>query len=130
METVEEDRVFSLLQSTALELRMPFFQWSITTGLVRVPGKNIMYGTGEPTSLLSTLHQMDTQAIFLLKDFARFATDHTVARQLREVSQRFAKNRSTLVLSGATIRLSPEIEHKWGPFSSETPGKRRTAEGF
>ncbi len=47
IETVEEDRVFSLLHSTALELRMPFFEWSITTGLVRVPGKNIMYGTGE-----------------------------------------------------------------------------------
>ncbi len=112
IETVEEDRVYSLLQSTALELRMPFYQWSITTGLVRVPGKNIMYGTGEPASLLSTLHQMDTQAIFLLKDFARFTTDHTVARQLREVSQRFAKNRSTIVLSGATIHLPPGIEHK------------------
>ena len=111
IETVEEDRVFSLLQSTALELRMPFFEWSITTGLVRVPGKNIMYGTGQPMSLLSSLHQMDTQAIFLLKDFARFTTDHTVARQLREVSQRFSKNRSTLVLSGARIQLPPEIEH-------------------
>ena len=111
IETVEENRVFSLLHSTALDLRMPFFEWSITTGLVRVPGKSTMYGTGEPMKLLSTLHQMDTQAIFLLKDFARFANDHTVARQLRDVSQRFAKNRSTLVLSGATIRLSPEIEH-------------------
>ena len=100
METVEENRVFSLLHTTALELRMPFFEWSITTGLVRVPGKSSMYGTGEPMKLLSTLHQMDTQAIFLLKDFARFTTDHTVARQLRDVSQRFAKNRSTLVLSG------------------------------
>ena len=108
---------------------MPFYEWSITTGLVRVPGKSSMYGTGEPRKLLSTLHRMDTQAIFLLKDFARFTTDHTVARQLREVSQRFAKNRSTLVLSEATIRLSPEIEHKWGPFSSKAPGKRRTAKG-
>ncbi len=111
IETVEEDRVFSLLQSTALELRMPFFEWSITTGLVRVPGPSSMYGTAEPMSLLSTLHQMDTQAPFLLKDFARFTTDHTVARQLREISQKFSKNRSTIVLSGATIRLSPEIEH-------------------
>lgn len=130
METVEEDRVFSLLQSTALELRMPFFQWSITTGLVRVPGKNIMYGTGEPTSLLSTLHQMDTQAIFLLKDFARFATDHTVARQLREVSQKFTKNRSTLVLSGATIRLSPEIEHNVVHFHLKLPEREELRKVF
>jgi len=130
IETVEEDRVYSLLQSTALELRMPFYQWSITTGLVRVPGKNIMYGTGEPASLLSTLHQMDTQAIFLLKDFARFTTDHTVARQLREVSQRFAKNRSTIVLSGATIHLPPGIEHKVVHYHLELPEREELRKVF
>ncbi len=130
IETVEEDRVYSLLQSTALELRMPFYQWSITTGLVRVPGKNIMYGTGEPSSLLSTLHQLDTQAIFLLKDFARFTTDHTVARQLREVSQRFAKNRSTIVLSGATIHLPPGIEHKVVHYHLELPEREELRKVF
>jgi hypothetical protein len=123
IETVEEDRVFSLLQSTALELRMPFYEWSITTGLVRVPGKSSVYGTGEPMNLLSTLQQMDTQGIFLLKDFARFATDHTVARQLREVSQKFSKNRSTIVLSAETIRLSPEIEHDVVYYNLQLPGK-------
>ena len=130
IETVEEDRVFSLLQSTALELRMPFFEWSITTGLVRVPGKNIMYGTGEPMSLLSSLHQMDTQAIFLLKDFARFTTDHTVARQLREVSQRFSKNRSTLVLSGESIRLSPELDHNVVHYHIELPEREELRKVF
>jgi len=130
IETVEEDRVFSLLQPTALELRMPFFEWSITTGLVRVPGKNIMYGTGEPRSLLSTLHQMDTQAIFLLKDFARFTTDHTVARQLREVSQRFAKNRSTIVLSGATIQLPPGIEHNVVHYHLKLPEREELRKVF
>jgi len=130
IETVEEDRVFSLLQSTALELRMPFFEWSITTGLVRVPGKNIMYGTGEPMSLLSSLHQMDTQGIFLLKDFARFTTDHTVARQLREVSQRFAKNRSTIVLSGATIQLPPEIEHNVVHYHLKLPEREELRKVF
>ncbi len=130
IETVEEDRVFSLLQSTALELRMPFFEWSITTGLVRVPGKNIMYGTGQPMSLLSSLHQMDTQAIFLLKDFARFTTDHTVARQLREVSQRFSKNRSTLVLSGESIRLSPELDHNVVHYHIELPEREELRKVF
>ncbi len=123
METVEENRVFSLLQSTALELRMPFFEWSITRGLVRVPGKTSMYGTSEPMNLLSSLQQMDTQAIFLLKDFARFTSDHTVARQLREVSQRFSKNRSTLVLTGEAVHLPPEIEHNVVYYHLELPGR-------
>ena len=123
IETVEENRVLSLLQSTALELRMPFFEWSITRGLVRVPGTTSMYGTGEPMNLLSSLQEMDTQAIFLLKDFARFTTDHTVARQLREVSQRFSKNRSTIVLTGETIRLPAEIEHNVVYYHLKLPGR-------
>lgn len=130
IETVEEDRVFSLLQSTALELRLPFYEWSITTGLVRAPGKSSMYGTGEPMNLLSTLHQMDTQAIFLLKDFARFTTDHTVARQLREISQRFSKNRSTIVLSGEKIQLSPEIGHDVVYYYLKLPGKEELRKVF
>ena len=111
METVEEDRVFSLLRSTALELEMPLFEWSITQGLIRAPGVSSMYGTADPLSLLGTLEGMDTQSIFLLKDFAKFATDHTVARKLREVSQRFSKKRSTIVLTGKTVELPGEIEH-------------------
>ena len=89
-----------------------------------------MYGTGEPMSLLSSLHQMDTQAIFLLKDFARFTTDHTVARQLREVSQRFSKNRSTLVLSGESIRLSPELDHNAVHYHLELPEREELRKVF
>jgi hypothetical protein len=92
METVEEDRVLSLFRSTALELEMPLFEWSITQGLIRAPGVSSMYGTADPLSLLGALEGMDTQSIFLLKDFAKFATDHTVARKLREVSQRFSRS--------------------------------------
>lgn len=112
METVEEDRVFSLLRATAMELGMPLFEWSITQGLVRAPGVSSMYGTADPLNLLSTLEGMETQSIYLLKDFARFTTDHTVARKLREVSQRFSKKRSTIVLTGKTVELPGEIEHK------------------
>lgn len=111
METVEEDRVFSLLRATAMELGMPLFEWSITQGLVRAPGVSSMYGTADPLNLLSTLEGMETQSIYLLKDFARFTTDHTVARKLREVSQRFSKKRSTIVLTGKTVELPGEIEH-------------------
>ena len=110
METVEEDRVFSLLRATALELEMPLFEWSVTQGLVRVPGVSSMYGTSDPLNLLSTLEGMDTQSIYYLKDFAKFTTDPTLARKLREVSQRFSKKRSTLVLTGKTVELPGEIE--------------------
>jgi hypothetical protein len=72
---------------------------------VRGPGVSSMYGTSDPLNLLSTLEGMETQSVYLLKDFARFTTDHTVARKLREVSQRFSKKPSTIVLTGKAVEL-------------------------
>ena len=45
IETVEEDRVISLLSQVAAQLSLPFFHWSITRGLVRFPGKTSLYKT-------------------------------------------------------------------------------------
>ena len=129
IETVEEDRVFSHLQSTALELRMPFFEWSITTGLVRVPGKISCMAPASPRASVQSSPD-GYSGHFSLKDFARFTTDHTVARQLREVSQRFAKNRSTLVLSGATIQLPPEIDHNVVHYPLELPEREELRKVF
>ncbi|MDA2932925.1 AAA family ATPase [Acidobacteria bacterium AH-259-D05] len=123
IETVEENRVFLLLQSTAMQLGMSLFEWSITRGLVRAPGVNSMYGTSDPLILLSTLEEMATQSIFLLKDFAQFTTDHTVARKLREVTQKFSKKRSTIVLTGKTVHLPGEIEHNVVRYYLKLPGR-------
>lgn len=124
IETVEENRVFLLLRSTALELEMPLFEWSITRGLVRAPGVHSMYGTSQPLNVLTTLEELDRPAIFLLKDFAKFTEDPTVARKLREVAQKFSKTRSTLVLTGETVHLPGEIEHNVVRYHLKLPERK------
>ena len=39
VETVEEERVRSLLIEVANELRLPFYEWSVTEGLRRLRGR-------------------------------------------------------------------------------------------
>ncbi|MDA2930734.1 AAA family ATPase [Acidobacteria bacterium AH-259-O06] len=122
IETVEEDRVISLLRSTAAQLEMPFFEWSVTRGLARFPGTTSLYGTGDPLILLKSLEELD-EGMFLLKDFGKFLNDPAVARGFREVSQRFAKKRSTIVITGETIHLPAEIEHAVVHYELKLPGR-------
>ncbi len=48
IETVEEDRVQSLLGPIAASFRLPFFEWTITHGLVRLPSREPVMNTKTP----------------------------------------------------------------------------------
>jgi len=122
METVEEKRVLSLLQSAALDLGMPLFEWSVTEGLLRVPSTSAIYDTGDPLKLMLNLYEMDLQGIFYLKDFSRFTSDPSIARKLREISQKFSGRRSTIVMTGASVDLPKEIEHAVVRYELQLPG--------
>src|SRR2546421_1145397 len=80
METVEEERVRSLLHEVAVDLRLPMFEWSLTTGLHRFNGAAI----GETRDPLSALRHIDTiagtDAIYLLKDMAPHLTNAAMSR--------------------------------------------------
>jgi hypothetical protein len=113
IESVEEERVRSILLSVAGELDLAFFEWSITRGLQRAGGSGAHHRSTEPLALLKHLSELSIRGLFHLKDFSRHLDDAATARQLRETAQSFAASgRSTIVLTGETIRLPAEIEHK------------------
>lgn len=59
IETVEEERVSSMLVSVARELRLPLFEWSVTRGLSRFPEETAIHGTSEPIGLLGHLESFE-----------------------------------------------------------------------
>ena len=120
IETVEEDRVVSLLRATASQLDLPFYEWSVTRGLMRYPGSTSLYGSGDPLILLKSLEELN-DALFLLKDFGKFLDNPEVARGFREVSQRFSKKRSTVVVTGETVTIPREMEHSVVHYDLQLP---------
>lgn len=110
IETVEEDRVQSLLRPIAASFHLPLFEWTITHGLVRLPSREPIVGTKEPQRLLQYLERLPEDGIFHLKDFTRHLNDATLTRMLREVAAVFAKKCSFLVLTEESVRLPHEIE--------------------
>jgi len=109
-ETVEEERVRSLLHCVARELRLPLYEWTITRGLSRF---NLLISseTKKPQALLNYLEKFKAEAIFLLKDFDKHLKDSASTRQFREIAQKFSQNHSSIVLTGTSINLPKEIAH-------------------
>jgi hypothetical protein len=111
IETVEEDRVLSLLQSVGAQERMPLFEWSITRGLTRHDdGPTLSKMTATPLAVLQHLQSLTVEAIFWLKDLAPHLQDSAVARQLREVTDVYSRSRSTCILTGEPITLPSDLD--------------------
>ncbi len=140
IETVEEERVQTLLQTATQEMQMPLFEWSVATGLGRSPGgfenrwtneyappgstkPATLDETKEPLAVLQHIQEMTGKAIYWLKDFATHLEDATVARQLRELVQMFSHSRSALVLTGDAITLPREISHDVVYYDLKLPGQ-------
>ena len=111
IETVEEERVRSLLLSVSKQTQMPLFEWSVTRGFARSEMSSQVNRTiASPSALLTHLEGLRPQIIVLLKDFSRHLDEAAHARLFREVADQFAKKRSTAVLVSDTVQLPNEIE--------------------
>lgn len=129
IETVEEERVQSLLVTVADQAMQPLFEWSVTRGLMQTSDHALIGQTADPLPLLRHLSGLTVTGIFLLKDFAKHLEDAKLARQFREVAWTYSKRRSTLVLSGTDVQLPTEIEQEAVRYKLQLPDRdelRRT----
>lgn len=82
VETVEEERVRSILMEVAARLAVPFYEWSMHGGLER-RGMSVE-GTRDPLTMLQRLRETQTgDALYLLKDLGPHLSNASAARALR-----------------------------------------------
>ena len=121
IETVEEERVRSLIHEVAVDLNLPMFEWSLTDGFHRFAGAAI----GETRDPLAVLRHIESiaanDAIYLLKDMAPHLTNPSMARPLRDLAQRLMATRSAVVLTGDPIELPKDIDAVAVRFTLELP---------
>ena len=121
METVEEDRVRALLGEIAADLRLPLYEWSITTGCARVHGAAV-YGTEDPLAALKHIASLDTpEAMYMLKDLAPHLSNANIARMLRDLAERLTSTRSAIVLTGEPLDLPKDLDRMAVRFDLEMP---------
>jgi len=137
METVEESRAVRLVRFACSALNLAAFEWTIATGLARSGGNpaaptiengafppggyragevndfaenaKALYDSRDPAKMLANLEGISIEAAFILKDLHRHMDDPVVVRRLRDVGQKFATNRRTVILTAPKISIPPEL---------------------
>jgi len=130
METVEEVRAVRMVRAACADLNLAAFEWTIASGLARCGGGPLeaaiegsalasardlsesataLYDSREPAKMLANLEGISIEAAFILKDLHRHMDDSIVLRRLRDVGQKFATNRRTVILTAPKISIPPEL---------------------
>ena len=154
METVEETRAVRMVRAACSALNLAVFEWSIASGLMRCGstvgevvsggydfadpnapgnagmdsiGQNVkaLYNSREPAQMLANLEGISVEAAFILKDLHRHMDDPVVVRRLRDVGQRFASNRKTIILTAPKIEIPPELRSLVEYFELSLPDRQR-----
>jgi len=120
VETTEEERVEQLLFQIGTELDVPVYHWSVTKGLARFRGEPL-YHTDDPDQALANISIINGDAIFLLKDFARYCENDKICRRLRELGENFRTARRSIVITGASVTLPPDLAGDAVPFDLGLP---------
>ncbi len=122
VETVEENRVRTLLGYLADRLGLPLFIWDPVVGLeMQGPDGGRPAGTDKPGACLAFIEQADLEAIFLLPDFPSPAEEPLWAAQFKRIHRRYYRHRGCVVLSAPTVELGPGLEPLFSPFELPPP---------
>jgi SpoVK/Ycf46/Vps4 family AAA+-type ATPase len=149
IETVEEVRAVRMVRAACSALNLAAFEWSVATGLLRcgsdvgtvitggsyelaahgvqdiVENAKALYNSREPAAMLANLEGISIEAAFILKDLHRHMEDPVVIRRLRDVGQRFATNRKTVILTAPKIEIPPELRSLVEFFELPLPDRQR-----
>ena len=120
VETPEEERVEQLLLDVSAELAVPLFTWSVTAGLAKAHGAPI-YHTDDAEQAVANIALIQGDAVFLLKDFARYCDNDRVCRRLRELAEKFRAERRSIVITAAALQLPPDLRGDSVPFQLGLP---------
>jgi hypothetical protein len=120
IDSVEEDRVRSLLIEVATDLSLPFYEWSLTEGLRRLRGATID-SSEDAVAALHHIQQLDFDGLFLFKDLAPHLTAPGAARALRDLAQKLTSTRSIIVMTGNPVELPPDLDALAVRFKLELP---------
>ncbi|NUQ10873.1 MAG: AAA family ATPase [Gemmatimonadaceae bacterium] len=105
----EDDRVEDVLRHVASRLSLHYYAWRRTKGVSRGGGTGDPFAndTAEPVPALGHAER-EGAGIFHFPGLGQWIEDPLVAWKVRDVVDRFASRRGSLVISGPDIRL-PEI---------------------
>ena len=112
IKTIEEDRAEYLIrQNVKKNLNRSIYSWDFVDGYTNNPN-NEGFARRNPLQALELVERlnMETPALFLLKDFNRFLSDLSISRKLRNVSRILKLQPKTIIIIGSDLAIPKELQ--------------------
>ena len=120
-ETVEEDRVRTLLSYVADRVGLPFFVWNPTSGLImQGPEAGRPAGTEKISQCLAFIEQANLEALFFIPGIQTL-DDVMISARLKEIYRRYFSHRGQVIFCAPKIELALDLEPLFTPFTLPTP---------
>lgn len=120
-ETVEEDRVETVLGYVADRAGLPLFVWNANLGLqMRGPDPGRPANTADPEGCLAFIEKSNLEAIFYLPGFPPIESAGAIAR-LKSIYRQYFQHRGLVVMAGAAIDLPADVEPLFSAFDLPAP---------
>jgi ATP-dependent 26S proteasome regulatory subunit len=110
--TIEEDRVeYVIRKNVKTSLNRSIYSWDFVDGYTNNPN-NQGFAKRNPLQALELVERLnvETPALFLLKDFNRFLTDLSVSRKLRNISKVLKLQPKTIIIIGSDLTIPKELQ--------------------
>lgn len=110
IETLEEDRLTTLIKHLADHLRMPYFSWTRTKGLRRedIDSKGPVYNTIDLSLALSHIEISRFTAIYHFFNVEDYLEDKIIPSKLRDAAKQFSTNDGVIIITGHNLKI-PDI---------------------
>lgn len=123
----EEIRVVDSIKKIAKRRNKNFLQWSITEGL-ETPEGSFLAEFKDPVKVLEYILQMDTNGIFVLKDFHHYMNDPVIIRKLRDLGHSLKLTMKNVVFLSPTLKIPTELEKEIAVVDYKLPEKAELIE--
>jgi len=118
--------VLEQLAPIAYNLKLSYYQWSVTEGLRKSYKEGSYYQTKEPAAMLRMVLELikpvnasdSTAGLFVFKDFDKYLNDVIVLRLFKDLINKIKNTRNTTIILAPTYKLPADIE----PYSAHIIG--------
>lgn len=109
--TIEEERIeYVIRKNVKTTLNRSIYSWDFIDGYTNNPN-NQGFAKRNPLQALELVERLniETPALFLLKDFNRFLTDLSISRKLRNISRILKLQPKTILIIGSELTIPKEL---------------------
>jgi len=109
--TIEEDRVeYIIRKNIKVNLKRSIYSWDFIDGYTNNPN-NEGFARRNPLRALEIFErlELETSALFILKDFHHFLSDVAISRKLKNLSRIIRKQPKTFIIIGSESILPKEL---------------------